>query len=136
MPAEIFGDEDRKKRGRQAEADDCPELGEPRPDAAWVAQQSPNLGWKLEGSSIRFVIHDHDAKFADSADAVFRAEGMRVIKTPIGAPRANAHIERQIGTGRQECPDWVVIIGRRHLERVMREWIEHYNEARPRRSLD
>lgn len=107
-----------------------------RPDAAWVVQQSRNLVWKLEGSSIRFVIHDHDAKFADSADAVLRAEGMRVIKTPIAAPRANAHIERQIGSGRRECLDWVLIVGRRHLERVMREWIEHYNMARPHRSLD
>jgi len=59
-----------------------------------------------------------------------------VIKTPIAAPKANAHIERQIGSGRRECLDWILIIGRRHLERVMREWVEHYNQARPHRSLD
>ena len=82
------------------------------------------------------MIHDHDAKFAGSADAVSCAEGIRVIKTPIAAPRANAHIERQIGSGRRECLDWMLIFGRRHLERVMREWIEHYNEARPHRSLE
>ena len=105
------------------------------PDAAWVTQQSRNLVWQLEGSLIRFVIHDHDAKYSGSADAVLRAEGMRVIRTPIAAPRANAHIERQIGSGRRECFDWMLIIGRRHLERVMREWIEHYNESRPHRSL-
>ncbi len=51
------------------------------PDGAWVAQQTRNLVWKLEGSSVRVVIHDHDAKFAGSADAVFNAEGIRVIKT-------------------------------------------------------
>src|SRR5713101_4143368 len=104
------------------------------PDTAWVTQQSRNLVWRIEGSPIRFVIHDHDAKFAGPADAVFRAEGMRVIKTPIAAPKANAHIERQIGSGRRECLDW--IINRRHLERVMRDWVEHYNQARPHRSLD
>jgi transposase InsO family protein len=106
------------------------------PDTAWVTQQSRNLVWKLEGSPIRLVIHDHDTKYPGSADAVFRAEGIRVIKTPIEAPRANAHMERQIGSGRRECLDWILILGRRHLERVMREWIEHYNQARPHRSLD
>lgn len=106
-----------------------------KPDAAWVTQQSRNLAWQLGGSPIRFVVHDHDAKFAGSADAVFRAEGMRVIRTPIAAPRANAHMERQIGSGRRECLDWMLIIGRGHLKWVMREWIAHYNESRPHPSL-
>ena len=106
------------------------------PDTAWVTQQSRNLVWKLQGSPIHLVIHDHDAKFAGSADAVFRAKGMRVIKTPIAAAKANAHMEQQIGSGRRECLDWMLIVGRRHLERVMREWIEHYNLSRPHRSLE
>jgi putative transposase len=106
------------------------------PDTAWVTQQGRNLVWKLEGSPTRFVIHDHDAKYVGPADAVFRAEGMRVIKTPIAAPKANAHMEWQIGSGRRECLDWILIVGRRHLERVMREWIEHYNQSRPHRSLE
>lgn len=59
-----------------------------------------------------------------------------MIRTPVAAPRANAHMERQIGSGRRECLDWMLIAGRRHLERVMGEWIEHYNAARPHRSLD
>jgi len=45
-------------------------------------------------------------------------------------------MERQIGSGRRECLDWMLIVGRHHLERVMGEWIEHYNEARPHRSLE
>jgi putative transposase len=106
------------------------------PNAAWVTQQSRNLVWQLEGSPIRFVIHDHDAKYSGPSDAVFRAEGLRVIKTPIAAPSSNAHMERQIGSDRRECLDWILIIGRRHLERVIQEWIEHYNAARPHRSLD
>jgi transposase InsO family protein len=105
------------------------------PDTAWVTQRSRNLVWQLEGSPVRIVIHDHDAKFAGSADAVFRAQPIRVIKTPIGAPRANAHMERQIGSGRRECLDWILIVGRRHLERVLQEWIKHYNEERPHRGL-
>ncbi len=106
------------------------------PDAAWVTQQSRHLAWQLDVSPVRFLIHDHDAKYAGPADAVFRADGMRVIKTPIAAPKGNTYMERQIGSGRRECLDWILIIGRRHLERVMREWIEHYNQARPHRSLD
>ncbi len=82
------------------------------------------------------MIHDHDTKYPGSADAVFRSEGMRVIETPIATPRANAHMDRQIGSGRRECLDWILVLGRRHLERVVQEWIEHYNQARPHRSLD
>jgi len=92
------------------------------PDTAWVTQQSRNLAWELQGSPTGFVIHDHDAKFAGPADLVFRAEGLRVIKTPIAAPKANVYMERQIGSGRRECLDWMLILGRLHLERVMEEW--------------
>jgi putative transposase len=106
------------------------------PDSAWLTQQSRNLVWRLEGSPVRFLIHDHDAKYSGPSDTVVRAEGVRVIKTPIAAPKANGHMERQIGSGRRECLDWVLIIGRRHLERVMLEWVEHYNAARPHRSLN
>jgi len=106
------------------------------PDTAWVTQQSRNLVWKLEGSPIRYLIHDHDAKFAEPSDAVMEAEGIRVIKTPIAAPKANAYMERQIGSGRRECFDWLLILGRRHLEGVLAEWIEHYNTARPHRGLE
>jgi putative transposase len=107
-----------------------------RPDGEWVTQQSRNLVWGLDGAGKRVLIHDHDAKYAGSADHVVEAAGIRVIKTPIAAPKANAHMERQIGSGRRECFDWMLILGRRHLERVMREWVAHYNEARPHRGLD
>ena len=65
-----------------------------------MTQQSRNLVWKLEGSQIRFLIYDHDAKFAGPSDSVLLAEGIRVIKTPIAAPTANAYMERQIGSPR------------------------------------
>ncbi len=104
-----------------------------RPDAQWVSQQARNVSWELNqlGVPARFLIHDHDDKYGGGSDRVFEADGMAVIKTPIAAPRANAHMERQIGSTRRECLDWLLILGRRHLERVMAEWIEHYNQARP-----
>ncbi len=106
------------------------------PDRDWVTQQARNLVWHLDGDGKRVLIHDHDAMYVGSADRVVEAAGMRVIKTPIAAPKANAHMERQIGTGRRECFDWMLIVGRHQLERVMQEWIAHYNQARPHRGLD
>lgn len=92
--------------------------------------------WELDGAGKRVMIHDHDAKYVGSSDRVFDAAGIKMVKTPIAAPKANAHMERQIASGRREYFDWMLILGRRHLERVMREWIAHYNEARPHRGLD
>lgn len=107
------------------------------PDTAWVAQQARNLVWELadEQSGVRFLVHDHDANFAPAADAVFTAEGVAVIKTPIAAPKANAHMERQIGSTRRECLDWMLILNRRQLERVLDAWVDYYNEERPHRGL-
>ena len=61
---------------------------------------------------------------------------MNIIKTPIRAPRANAFAERWVRTARTECVDWMLVLGRRHLERVLRTYAAHYNEARPHRGLD
>ena len=109
-----------------------------RPDAQWVTQQARNVSWELNqlGVPARFLIHDHDDKYGGRSDLVFEADGMAVIKTPIAAPRANSHMERQLGSTRRECLDWLVILNRRHLERVLTVWFEHYNRARPHRGLD
>jgi putative transposase len=74
------------------------------------------------------------AKFPAS-DAVFRAAGVRVVRTPVRAPRANAVAERWVGTVRREGLDWLLILGPRHLEQVLREYVAHYNAARPHRAL-
>ena len=67
---------------------------------------------------------------------MFEAEGVRVIRTPIRAPRANAFAERFVRTVRSECLDHVLVYGRRHLERVLRVYVAHYTEQRPHRGLD
>jgi transposase InsO family protein len=106
------------------------------PDSAWVTQQARNLtvGERLEG--IRFVIRDRDSRFSGSFDEVFRSEEVRIIKTPIRAPRANAYAERWVRTARAECLDWMLVLGRRDLEHVLRTYVIHYNRARPHRGLD
>jgi putative transposase len=74
--------------------------------------------------------------FTRDFDEVFRSEGIRVIKAPVRAPKARAHAERWVGTVRRECLDRLLILGRRHLEHVVREYALHYNTHRPHRSLD
>ena len=107
------------------------------PDSAWVTQQARNL-FLTDGpdlGDVRFLIRDHDAKFSGAFDEVFRTEGTRVIRTPIRAPKANAYAERWVGTVRRECLDWILVLGRRHLERVLHTYVGHYNEARPHRGI-
>ncbi len=108
------------------------------PSAAWVTQQARNLAWQLEDESRRptLLIRDGDAKCPASFDTVFRAAVARVVRIPIRAPRANAVAERWVGTVRRECLDWLLILGPRHLEQVLREYVAHYNAARPHRALE
>lgn len=81
----------------------------------------------------KFLIHDRDSKFSDPFDEVLRTEGIRVIRTPVQAPKANAF--RRVQTVRAECLDWTLVLGRRHLEQFLRTYVEHYNTARPHRGL-
>lgn len=89
------------------------------PDSAWVTQQARNLAIEERLSGVRFLLRDRDAKFSGPFDDVLRAEGLRVIRTPIRSPRANAFAERFVRTVRRECLDHALIYGRRHLERVL-----------------
>jgi putative transposase len=81
------------------------------------------------------TLHDRDSKFSGAFDEVFRSEGIRVIRTPIRAPQANAYAERFVRTVRAECLDWLLILGRRHLEHVLHIYTTHYNRERPHRAL-
>jgi putative transposase len=91
------------------------------PDGGWTAQQARNLIMQLgDEQPFRLLIHDRDTKFAGAFDGVFRSEGFQVIRTPVRAPNANAHAERWVRTVRADCLDQILIVGRRHLERVLR----------------
>jgi putative transposase len=108
------------------------------PDGRWVTQQARNLLMELGDKGIRprFLVRDRDRKFTRDFDDVFRTEGIRVVKAPVRAPKAKAHAERWVGSVRRECLDRLLIVGRRHLEHVVREYVLHYNTHRPHRSLD
>jgi putative transposase len=107
------------------------------PDSAWVTQQARNLLLVLgeQGRRVRFLLRDRDAKFSRSFDDVFRSEGAQVLVTPVRTPTTNAYAERWVGTVRAECLDWLLLVGRGHLDQVLRVYIQHYNRHRPHRAL-
>jgi transposase InsO family protein len=88
-----------------------------------------------EDAHQRFLVRDRDSKFTREFDEVFHAQGIRVIKAPVRAPKARAHAERWIGSVRRECLDRLLIVGRRHLRHVLATYVAHYNEHRPHRAL-
>ena len=106
------------------------------PDGAFCTQQARNLFMADEAPSMRFLIRDRDSKYIRSFDEVFASEGVRVIKTPVRAPKANAFAERFVRTVRRELFDLTLVHGRRHLDRILRRYAEHYNENRPHRGLE
>ena len=108
------------------------------PSGGWVSQQARQLAWTLSERStpVRFLIHDRDSKFTRDFDIVFRSEGIEIVRTPVQAPKANAIAERFVRTVRAECLDWLLILNRRHLERVLQIVVDHYNRHRPHRALN
>ncbi len=82
------------------------------PNTTFVTQVARNLVGDLADRcrSIKFPIRDRDAKLTASFDEVFRSEGIRVIKTPVRSPRANAFAERWVRTVRAECLDWPLVM--------------------------
>ena len=105
------------------------------PDSRWVTQQARNLSLSGALDDARFLIRDRDSKFVAGFDEVFRTDGVKVIQTPFRSPQANGHAERLVRTARTECLDWLLVLGPRHLERVLRVYVDHYNTERPHRAL-
>ena len=107
------------------------------PDAAWTTQAARNVLMDLgqRAASVKFLIRDRGGQFTGSFDAIFTAEGIRILRSPPQAPRANAICERIIGTLRRELLDQLLIVNEHHLRRVLTEYLQHYNAARPHRSL-
>jgi transposase InsO family protein len=103
------------------------------PTAEWTAQQFREV---LPGSHMyRFVIHDRDSIYSRELDREICAMGVRVLRTPMRAPKANSVCERFGGTLRRECLDFLIPFNERHLKAVLRVWIRHFNGARPHMSL-
>ena len=106
------------------------------PTGAWVTQQARNLAMDLgeRMDSLRFLVRDRDAKFIAAFDEVFRAGGVRILRTPPQAPQANAICERVVGTLRREVFDQMLIFNEKHLAKILAEYADHYNQHRPHQS--
>jgi putative transposase len=93
--------------------------------------------WILEERElpIRFLIRDNDGKYSQAFDTVFRSEQIKVITTPYRAPNANAYAERWIRSVREECLDKTLVINQARLWRVMRDYVEFFNTARPHQGI-
>ena len=96
------------------------------PTGDWVTQHARNVGLDLADQGMHFLIRDRDSKYTGPFDEIFHSEQIRIVRTPIRAPNANAIAERFVRTVRAECLDWLLILNRGHLERVLRVYVDHY----------
>ena len=81
------------------------------------------------------MVHDRDCIFSSSVDLALEGFGVRAIKTPVRAPKANAFCERLVGTIRRECLDYLIPIDQRHLRLILKEFARYYNRGRPHSAL-
>ena len=107
------------------------------PGGPWVAQVARNFVADLEdqGQAFRFLVRDRDTKFTASFDTVIASAGIKVVRTPVQTPVANAFAERWVRTAREDCLDHLLVFSRRQLESVLGRYVRHYNLARPHRGL-
>jgi len=101
------------------------------PTAAWTLQQFRET--IPTDHHYQFLIHDRDSIFASDLDQELKTFRLKVLRTPIQAPKANAYCERLVGTLRRECLDFLIPL--KHLRMMLKEWVQHYNDGRPHLSL-
>jgi transposase InsO family protein len=103
------------------------------PTAAWTLQQLREaLGYE---DRYRYLIHDRDSIFAKRLDESIERLGLKVLKSPLRSPMANAICERAIGTIRRQCLDWLIPMSEAHLRAILKDWRAHYNKSRPHMAL-
>jgi len=102
----------------------------------WCTQAARNLSMRVDLARFRFVIRDNATVFVAGFDAVFTSEGIDVVRTPLGAPRANAIAERFVRTVRAELLDRTLLWNETQLRRLLVGYLDHYNRHRPHRGID
>jgi len=103
------------------------------PTADWTLQQVREV---VTGEKpYRFLVHDRDSIYSSAFDSAVEAMGLSVLKTPFRAPQANAFCERLVGSIRRECLDFLIPLSERHLRRILKDWVAHYNNGRPHSAL-
>lgn len=103
------------------------------PTAHWTLQQLREA--IASDGHYRFLVHDRDRIFSTQLDQRIGHLGLRILRTPVRSPQANAFCERLLGTLRRECLDFMVPLTEHHLRRLLHEWVPHYNAGRPHMAL-
>ena len=103
------------------------------PTAQWTLQQFREA--IPSEHAYRFLIRDRDSIFSEEVDRDLKGFGLKILRTPIQAPKANAYCERLVGTMRRECLDWLIPLNEKHLRGILREWVTRYNRGRAHASL-
>ncbi|MFI6909608.1 integrase core domain-containing protein [Nonomuraea sp. NPDC050394] len=105
------------------------------PTGEWTTPAARNFLMHTDTTNIKFLIRDRAGQFTDACDTVFADAGLRVLKSPPQAPKANAYCERIIGTLRRELLDRRLILNEQHLRRTLTRYLEYYNTGRPHRGI-
>jgi putative transposase len=107
-------------------------------DGPWTTQQARNLVADLgdRATHFRFLIRDRAGQFTAAFDAELTSAGIQIVKIPPRYPQANGYPERFVRTVRAELTDRMLIFGQRHLRRVLKEYVAHYNQQRPHRGRE
>lgn len=107
------------------------------PTDQWVTQQARNFMMEVEvsGEQVTDVIHDWDTKYTQRFDGLLESEGVRVHRKGPAQPNMNAYAERFVQTIQQECLDHFVVLGEKHLNHIVGEYMSHYHEERPHQAL-
>jgi putative transposase len=103
------------------------------PTDAWTAQHLREA--TPYGQTPRYLIRDNDGKFGPCFARVVATSGIKILKTPYHAPRANAICERFLGSVRRECLDQLMILHEKQLHRVLRAYVAYFNGARPHQGI-
>jgi putative transposase len=107
------------------------------PDGAWMAQQARNLCMYFadQPAQAKYLICDRDTKFTEQFRATLESDGVAVVQTAIRAPNQNAYADRFAQTIKQECLDWFVVLGEKHLRYIIAEFVAYYHTERPHLAL-
>ena len=104
------------------------------PSDDWTAQQLREATpW---GKGPKYLIRDRDTKYGPLFSNVGQSTGIKVLKTPVRAPQANAICERFIGSLKRECLDHMLTLHSHQLHHIVRGYVEFYNHSRPHQGIE
>lgn len=103
------------------------------PTDAWAAQQLREATPFGEGPN--YLIRDNDSKYGAGFAQAAAGAGIKILKTPVAAPNANAVCERFQKSVRRECLDHLFVLSQGHLPRMIKAYVSYFNQERPHQMI-